>query len=658
MADKKKVWFFRYDVKTGHIVQLPMTWFSFKRYYELNGKHSDKWEWIPPVEEYESVGWSIDDIVEEALSCAADVYMFSSYMWSWDIVKVVADAVRDKFPEAIIVLGGPHQGTTYASPIFWFKDYPYFDAACLPTCYGEYFITDMLDAIIEGPIDWNKIRNSFHRNGTGPQGNKLEFKFPTGVISSNIDIAREYSQRAKDTNRSLVINYETNRGCPYSCSYCEWGGGIGSKVALKDIEIIKDEISYWKELNIDLLYLNDANFGMIKRDVEIMQMFLDQRPVLKEIVIMGLAKTSNEKRLTVLEPLIQGGLIRSYGVSIQSLDPQVVKNIDRTDIPPEENVKLAKYLLDNYGINPNLEFILGLPGCKPETFYKEIEVDYLLYNDLKSGLFSSNTRTFHHFPLWVLPDSPAADPAYIEKFKMKLVPIGMETSSLNMTNKNKYVAEFEKKNYKKKYPMFTPVETYSYTTEDWKEMFFINDMSMVLINNHLLKPLIDFLYFHRNILPRDIYKKFHRIFTEVKEFYSPVEDYLNKMISGELGDISWRQLEVGPIGDSYSLYSALTYLWILNREELFSNIRKTFQAEGDPMLIDLLSYLENSTFRLEGSVEWTNKWRWDLWENSDKKVLPIEQGVTLKTEPFSKDQKEQINDLYRWVRNVNTQLIR
>lgn len=85
--NKKKIWFFKYDTWQQHYVYLPHSWYEFKRYYELNGKFADEWEWIPPVTDYND--WSVDDIVNDAVAHNADVYMFSSYMWSWKLLKLL-----------------------------------------------------------------------------------------------------------------------------------------------------------------------------------------------------------------------------------------------------------------------------------------------------------------------------------------------------------------------------------------------------------------------------------------------------------------------------------------------------------------------------------------------------------------------------------------
>lgn len=623
MNKKKKIWFFRYDTWIDAYMYLPMTWFEFKRYYELNGKYPDDWEWIKPPITYRD--WSVDNICEEAISHNADVYMFSSYMWNWEIVKVVASAIKDALPNAVVVIGGPHQNTTYTDPMFWFKDHPYIDATSQPLEYGEYFITDMLDQISEGNLNWANVRNSYHRRGKGPTGAKTDFKYPTEIIGHNIEFCREIRDYAKEHGFVMALMYETNRGCMYKCTYCEWGGGTGTKLIIKDMDNIKDDISYFRELNIHTVWITDANYGILKRDPEISELLATQTDYMQFVGITGLAKAVTEKRRAVLEPLIKSGLVNLYQVSLQSIDPKVLENIERTDIPPEENLALAKYFIEKYDIDVIVELILGLPGFKLDTYYEETELEYLLVNSAKPHT--------HHVPLYVLPDSPIGNPEYIKKHKMQLVPIAIDESvSLMRDESSKYIKQFKDKNFKKEYTLYIPVESETYTKEEWREMFFMNDMSFIFINMIMIKPFVDVMYHHYGILPRESFRKLFKSLANVPGFWEPVHDYLTKISNGEYGDNSWRELNVGPITGTWSIYAALLWLWCSNKKEIYKSIRTEFANYIDERLDDCLTYCENSTFGESQDVSWESKWRWDRWEETNNpKLEPVKEPVKLLT---------------------------
>jgi hypothetical protein len=620
----KKIWFFKYDTWQHNFVYLPQTWYQFKRYYELNGKNSNIWEWIPPVIDYQN--WTIDDIVNEAVSHSADVYMFSSYMWNWEIIKIVANGIKKELPNATLVLGGPHQHTTYTQPMFWFKDHPYFDATAKPSEYGEFFITDMLDLIAEENLNWSNVRGSYHRKGYGPEGNKKEFNYPPDTIKSNLIQATEVKNYAKEHEKFVGIMYETNRGCMYKCVYCEWGGGTNTKVIIKDIEIIEEDVSYFRDLNIHTTWITDANFGILKRDPDIANLFASQNDYMKSVGITGLAKTKAEKRAAVLEPLMQSGLVTLYQISLQTIDDDILKNIERTDVTPEENVILAKSLIAKYDIDVIVELILGLPGMKVDTFYEEVAIEYTLLNSVKPHT--------HHVPLYILPDAPVANPEYIEKFKIKTAPIAIEDST-NVINdsESKYVELFNNANYKKECTLHIPISSYSYTVEEWKEMFFMNDMNHVLMNMLMITPFIDMLHYHKNVPLNIIFKNIYNVLSSIEGFYKPIYDgYLTPLANGEFWNKSWRQFEVGPIKGAWTIYSSYVWLWCNRKDEIYEGIRNVFHEHIDDMTEDCLRYCQNSTFGDNINITWDNEWRWDLWEeNADKTAFPKKEKITLTT---------------------------
>ena len=65
-----------------------------------------------------------------------------------------------------------------------------------------------------------------------------------------------------------MVTWETNRGCPFKCSFCDWGSAIASKVRKFDENRLLSEIDYFTKKKVDLVFGADANFGIFKRDKE------------------------------------------------------------------------------------------------------------------------------------------------------------------------------------------------------------------------------------------------------------------------------------------------------------------------------------------------------------------------------------------------------
>jgi radical SAM superfamily enzyme YgiQ (UPF0313 family) len=65
--------------------------------------------------------------------------------------------------------------------------------------------------------------------------------------------------------------FESNRGCPYTCSYCSWGSSTRRRVLKFSLERVHADMNYVAQQGIvfDNWTFADANFGMFSRDVKI-----------------------------------------------------------------------------------------------------------------------------------------------------------------------------------------------------------------------------------------------------------------------------------------------------------------------------------------------------------------------------------------------------
>ena len=79
-------------------------------------------------------------------------------------------------------------------------------------------------------------------------------------------------------NEHLAPIIETNRGCQYGCSFCFWGQATLTKLRKFNLDTIKEEIRYISERTKNpskVKYIADANFGILKRDSEIADTFME-----------------------------------------------------------------------------------------------------------------------------------------------------------------------------------------------------------------------------------------------------------------------------------------------------------------------------------------------------------------------------------------------
>ncbi|NBP58778.1 radical SAM protein, partial [bacterium] len=429
------------------------------------------------------------------------------------------------------------------------------------------------------------------------------------IISTNLSEALAYTDYAKKNNKSITVLFETTRGCPYGCTYCEWSGGINSKVIDRDLKQIENELSYFPLIEVESVYLTDANFGIMKTDPAKAEMLAGIKHYYKNfrVEISGLAKTGPEKRLAVLEPLFASGALLSYQMSIQTGSREALKHVSRTDLTVEENVEMARYLSKKYDATIHMEYILGLPGYTLNDFYDEYDAIY----ESASGLLA-NYGGVSRGPLMILPDSPAANPEYIKKHGLKLVPIGIEASDGEIGYDQIYNVILDP-NFVDEPSTFIPVQANTYSEDEWKQMLFMGDIDHIFRISGIFELLVIFLYFRRGIKPSEIFKKIYSALVKVKGLYEPAERYADMITSGKLSKYDWRLMEAEK-GFYANVYVCYLYLWVKHIDEIYANLEKELEGYLDEQTMDCINYLRNTTFRFSGEVEWTSKWDWSSWE--------------------------------------------
>jgi hypothetical protein len=130
----------------------------------------------------------------------------------------------------------------------------------------------------------------------------------------------------------LIPLFETNRGCPFLCTFCAWGSASKNMVRRVDLEQVLAEIAYvGRRSNARHWIVCDANFGILPRDTDIaraIRAVKDERgrPYTCDI---WLAKNVTERCLAIGEIL---GDMAVPVMAVQSMDQDVLKQIKRSNI--------------------------------------------------------------------------------------------------------------------------------------------------------------------------------------------------------------------------------------------------------------------------------------------------------------------------------------
>jgi len=347
-----------------------------------------------------SIKTPLDTIACDILAKDADVYAFSAYVWNYGLVRPLVKIIREARPAAQVMLGGPqvmHHGIRYLDRTD--------ENVAICNGEGEITFTEYLRALTEPTPDLSAVAGiSFVRDGemitTGERAriqdlDDIPSPFLTGMFKP------EYSM-------SIL---ETNRGCPYHCGFCYWGAATNDRVYRFDEERVRDEITWMSRNGVLFLYIADANWGMLGRDVDISQHIADcaRENHLPHVVYFSSAKNKPHAVTKITGIFQEAGLVTSQPVSMQTLEPDSLKIIARSNIKLDAFATVQEDLKDR-GISSFIELIWPLPGETLESFKRGIGT--LCERDAQtiiaySHLLLNNTPIYHNREALGLVTRPA-----------------------------------------------------------------------------------------------------------------------------------------------------------------------------------------------------------------------------------------------------------
>ena len=97
------------------------------------------------------------------------------------------------------------------------------------------------------------------------------------------------------------IIWETNRGCPYGCTFCTWGEFAFKKIREKPMEQVKREIEWIGKNKVKYIAMSDSNFGIRERDIELTEMLAacKRKYGVPNFISVSWAKNSPDKILKI-----------------------------------------------------------------------------------------------------------------------------------------------------------------------------------------------------------------------------------------------------------------------------------------------------------------------------------------------------------------------
>ena len=317
------------------------------------------WAYAEPHTDFQldQLVWRREKIEELAQQLSTNnVVGFSTYVWNRNYNYKLAQRIKELNNQVLIVFGGPEPAVL--NPDI-FKLHPYIDV-CIKS-EGEIAFLKLLQGQALETIPGLVINRDGAPVDTGDANRIMDLS----VLPSPYQVG-VFDQIIKNNpNVTWNVTLETNRGCPYACTFCDWGSLTYNKVRQFPLSRVLADIE-WLAQNGNGLLIADANFGMfLERDSVIVDKIIEQQQLhgRPDHMVTNWAKNQRAdvfelvKRITEETSCLNNGLT----VSVQTMTPGVLDIIKRTNLNQHKIAEIFQLALKNR-VPVYTELILGLPG--------------------------------------------------------------------------------------------------------------------------------------------------------------------------------------------------------------------------------------------------------------------------------------------------------
>lgn len=301
----------------------------------------------------------IEFILEDIYSRKPDAIGFSCYIWNWNMIREILRELPKIMPGLPIWLGGPEVSFDGAEIL---REFPMVTGIMVGE--GEETFKEVLLHYLRGESDdvLSEVPGLLIK--TGPTGKREALSMEK--------VPFLYEDMAPFENR--IIYYESQRGCPFRCSYCL--SSIDKSVRFRDPDTVKRELQFFLDKKVKQVKFVDRTFNCNhEHAMAIWQYILKHDNGVTNFHFEIAADIIREEEIAILRKL-RPGLVQME-IGVQSTNEKTLAEI-RRNMDVTRLKQVVSSIKEGQNIHVHLDLIAGLPYEDYESFGKSFNEVYAM----------------------------------------------------------------------------------------------------------------------------------------------------------------------------------------------------------------------------------------------------------------------------------------